>query len=245
MANELDAEAYQAKGIDPGQHKVFSITPSIHTFNQRFEGEPGTLPTQVPGENYDRTRTDLVDRIRPWADVPSKSLEFGGEGKMQTMPFNPDSEENQLRNFLVPLSDKDSPAQFNPKQFMPSRPEGEASRYIQGMGDTLADQLTHILKHPDMLVGTGELGATVPKGSLQEMLAQGMSYTEIANTLNMTKNAVAGAINRMRGYNNRTKTERAQGAEAKKQPYTPPKSNEIGDKEYEKALQDYLDKHPN
>ena len=241
MADELDMEAYHTAGIDPGQHKVFNITPTVHTFNQRFEGEPGKLPTQVPGEDYDRTRHDLFDHTVPWPDEWNRNPM--SHGKFQTMPFNPDSEENQLRNFMVPLSSEE-PAQFNKKQFTPSRPEGAASRYIQGMGDTLADQLTHILKHPDMLVGTGELGAAIPKGNLQELLAKGMSYAEIANTLGMTKGAVAGAINRMRGYNNQTKTARAQGAEAPTgKPYTPPLSNEIGDKEYEKELQNYLQNH--
>lgn len=56
-SNELDMDAYHSEGIDPGDHKTFNISPTVHSFNERFQGEdqsfppmstPGFDPTNMP-----------------------------------------------------------------------------------------------------------------------------------------------------------------------------------------------------
>lgn len=114
MPNELDMEAYHSKNgeIDPGEHKVFNISPTVHTFNQRwvgtsdmgrnlgdtfnqrFEGVSDKLPIQVPGENYDRTRTSFVNvGVEPFPDQP----DYSRGGEMSILPYNPDLPEYQQK----------------------------------------------------------------------------------------------------------------------------------------------------
>ena len=109
MPNELDMDAYHTEGIDPGQHKIFNITPTVHTFNQRFEGEPGTLPTQVPGESFAtediyKRRTDFVDRnFKMWPNDPNAGV-GAGESTFQNMPYNPDKNTDDL-NLYNPVAE--------------------------------------------------------------------------------------------------------------------------------------------
>jgi hypothetical protein len=109
MANELDMEAYHSEGIDPGEHKVFNITPSVHSFNERFQGEPPVMPGM---ESYDPDKMPdwWVKTITPntkWPGYPGPNhMSYDPEpmpGSFETItPVEPSAR-------LQPMSMKDEP----------------------------------------------------------------------------------------------------------------------------------------
>lgn len=70
------------------------------------------------------------------------------------------------------------------------RNEGKATQWTLEQGQSLVNTAFDILKHPENIVGTGELGMAVPKGSINEtitqMRAQGSTWKQIAEEVGMS-----------------------------------------------------------
>lgn len=221
---DMNAYHSDDQSIDPGEHKTFNIADTIHsfnnepmmglsrdqfnqrfagrrefinqgdTFNQRFEGEYDKLPLQVPGDTYDRTRTDLVDRTIP----------FPGEDNLMKLPYDPDSNKSDYsepyapgtlpKATFQPISDK----QINPT--MKSMRDAVVN-HVYNMSDELIKSLHDTLLHPENLIGTGELGMARKTSSEFMNLAKqykqvfdlqkiGKGFQEIADKLNIPKDRV-------------------------------------------------------
>jgi|SRR5882672_184809 len=184
-SNSIDQDAYHEKGIEPGKHKIFNIQSS---FGDRFQGMPLGLPQKVPGESFEGTPSLYHPSLRSPTAFPEER--YNAPQDFINPLFNPDTDRNSLLNY----TSNEEPAQFSPKQFIPSRPEGEASRYIQGMGDTLADQILSVLKDPSQIVGPGELGIfrKIPgiDKIIKEGLAAGKSFPQLGRELGVDPTTV-------------------------------------------------------
>jgi 2,3-bisphosphoglycerate-dependent phosphoglycerate mutase len=74
---------------------------------------------------------------------------------------------------------------------------------------------------------------------LQDLLDKGLTYSQIGEELGMTRNAVAGRINKMRGYVRNDRT-RLADEPTKTDPYSPPITGEKGDPEFERELSKWM-----
>ena len=102
-SNELDMDAYHSEGIDPGEHKVFNITPTIHSFNERFQGEP---PVSA-GPGLDKYNPDEMPPW--WVKVIKPNTQWPGEGlnyEPEPMPGNSTFNTITKDAFFQPISDK-------------------------------------------------------------------------------------------------------------------------------------------
>ena len=90
-----------------------------------------------------------------------------------------------------------SPAQFSARQFVPKRPEGAISRWIDRGGDQIKSYLVDMLKHPEYLPGTGNLGGMAKPfftpaliNTLKQLHGQGKGLVETANLLGASHDTV-------------------------------------------------------
>lgn len=209
MPNELDMDAYHQEGIDPGEHKVFNITPTIHSFNERFQGEPqgisnediinrtmGFLPhnEQMP-LGWWRTDTpkhegvDLdaySDYQKLIARYPKPTKEDMSLFQDTELDFGP----NDAARYQQPY---DPDAEFakdlmykpiSDKQVPFAPYTSKSIEDIATKHKVEAGQIKDILKdlneHPENIVGTGELGAAISKSEIFNLLKSGKGYTEIS-----------------------------------------------------------------
>jgi broad specificity phosphatase PhoE len=77
---------------------------------------------------------------------------------------------------------------------------------------------------------------------LQDFLDKGLTYGQIAEKLGKTRSAVAGRINKMRGYVRNDRT-RLAAEPAKTEPYSPTIKGSKGDPEFEKAISKWLEEN--
>ena len=150
----------------------------------------------------------------------------------------------------TPISDK----QINPT--MKSMRDAVVD-HIMNMSEETVKSLHDLLTHPENLVGTGELGGIAKYGAktgmtriisgamggtknsiwnhpemtkrLLKLKEEGKSMAEIAKELGVTRNQVAGRLNRIKP----TEVD-------KTQPFTPETSGAEGDSEFERELEKYM-----
>lgn len=292
MPNELDMDSYHSEGIDPGEHKTFNISPTIHsfrnlgeafahiglskqqfeqrfrgraepfnpyqdqdTFEQRFQGELGQLPLKASGESF--RGTPSLDR--PTLQAPPAWPEEGVMG----IPYLPgisepetetESKGAQRYGGYQPIGFKETQQELHP-YLKALRDAGV--QYIENMSQQMKDALVDTIKHPENLIGPGELGMARARPSgfneirssveamakLKDLIAQGKTYSEIAAEFGVTKNKIAGLMNRvnLKGQSTHPKrTLKSYQAPEGEEPYTPPISGAKGDPEYEKTLSDWM-----
>lgn len=102
-SNELDMDAYHSEGIDPGEHKVFNITPTIHSFNERFQGEsPVSAGPGLEGYDPDKMPDWWTKVLKPNTQWPGEGLNYEPEPMPGNSTFNTITKDA----FFQPISDK-------------------------------------------------------------------------------------------------------------------------------------------
>jgi 2,3-bisphosphoglycerate-dependent phosphoglycerate mutase len=197
-----DAREAAAATTRAGVRGYQGYAPSL---NEPAEITSERLFRQIMPDRFDLNLTPSM-RTVPDAEITTK--EGGG--------YTPVSDKYRMYPGKGPTTQSDTPL----------------SRYFQGQGDTLAEQLMDILKHPEQQ--TPMPGMAMPPGrllqgrfieGLKKMIDAGKSFSEIGKTLGMTRDAVAGLVKR----NN-----------LGRKPFEPAMSGAQGDPEYEKALSDWM-----
>lgn len=263
MPNELDMDAYHQEGIDPGEHKVFNITPTIHSFDERFQGEPqgisnediinrtmGFLPhnEQMPlgWWRTDTPKHEGVD-LDAYSDYQKLIARYPKPTKKDMSLFQDtelDFGPNDAARYQQPY---DPDAEFakdlmykpiSDKQ-VPFAPytsksiEDIATKHKVEVGQ-IKDILKDLNEHPENIIGTGELGGTALTPELWN--AAKALRKQGFSIRNIAEYLGLGHTNLERAFTRGGEEGTAKIA----QPWSPPVAGHAGDPEYEKALSDWM-----
>ncbi len=266
--NSIHQATYQEVGQKPGGHEEVKVPDHVvqtwrhspYSFDQRFSGEPTSLPLMAPGEKFGivkgqyitehathDTLKDSVVRPRWPTDTELMSPVYYPEvdpTKLENMMEDPDS---KLRSMLGVRPGMEagggSKSERSIKDMLDS---GMTSTQVsKELGVSLSTARRRMREQGLEAPGNKDLWSQDKTDLLKKRLLEGKHMNEIAKELGITPNAVIGKVNRLRGYSS-YRTERGESQlPIKGEPWRPSVTKEESevfkpDKEYTKSLEEYI-----
>lgn len=257
MPNELDMDTYHQSEIEPGEHKVFNIAPTIHTFNERFQGEDQSFPSMLtPGFDPSKMPDWWVRQVTPKPfysqygspePIPNTS-EDEPSVPLQPIPIHPSkgylpTSESELKSYRPTFRD------MLRGWLRGTSPSPERAQIVdQLLGHTEAEEQTGIHKlnigdiidmQPEEMIGTGVIGPRTLIGSkmfnevIKELVKRGHSFNDIANFLETTRGSIAGRVKRM-GIKS------SEDERSTRSYYSPSQESLPGTKRFDESLSDWM-----
>lgn len=242
-SNELDMDAYHEEGIEPGEHKVFDISPEIHTFGELKPTEPGepggtfrdVLRGWLRGTNPSPQRAQIVDQLLGHTEIGEQQAGLHNLNIGDIVNMKPEDiigtdvgmtiPKDIAQSFIKSLSEG-SPQAKGAKPLtgiLADRPSGPTIRKLLDSGMSNKEMADIFEMSPQAFqyyMRKEGLESNYPTGprpqeqiktqkdlapivqnfrlkqALPDLINQGKSYGEIADQFGVSRNAVAGLVNR-------------------------------------------------